>query len=311
MVTAEDHQKFHDGLASSADDLDAFEHPHSLLLEPVFDSITSSEQEVVGILIAVIPWDKYVTKLLPASVVGIQVVLKNTCGQAFTYDIVGDSAVYLGAEDLHDTRYNHMEVQIDLARYIRPEIVTQTPGHCMYSFSVFPSDKYFVANESKTPLYFTMVVASTFFLMAFTFFVYDRFVQRRNIKVLDAAARSNMIVSSLFPSNVRDRLFQNDASASKKTSIHAPAKSQLKNFLTDDGESGESIDEESEILKTKPIADLFPETTILFADIAGFTAWSSMREPAQVFTLLETLYRAFDSIAKRRNVFKVETVGDC
>ena len=27
--------------------------------------------------------------------------------------------------------------------------------------------------------------------------------------------------------------------------------------------------------------------------------------------MLETVYRAFDDIAKRRRVFKVETVGDC
>jgi class 3 adenylate cyclase len=30
-----------------------------------------------------------------------------------------------------------------------------------------------------------------------------------------------------------------------------------------------------------------------------------------VFTLLETVYHAFDEIAKRRRVFKVETIGDC
>ena len=36
-------------------------------------------------------------------------------------------------------------------------------------------------------------------------------------------------------------------------------------------------------------------------------AWSSVREPSQVFTLLETLFHAFDSIAQRRKVFKVET----
>ena len=36
-----------------------------------------------------------------------------------------------------------------------------------------------------------------------------------------------------------------------------------------------------------------------------------MREPSQVFTLLETVYGAFDKIALRRRVFKVETVGDC
>lgn len=64
-------------------------------------------------------------------------------------------------------------------------------------------------------------------------------------------------------------------------------------------------------VSSPPIADLFPNTTVLFADIAGFTAWSSQREPPQVFTLLETLYRSFDVIAKKLKVFKVETIGDC
>ena len=49
----------------------------------------------------------------------------------------------------------------------------------------------------------------------------------------------------------------------------------------------------------------------MFADVEGFTAWSSVREPSQVFTLLETLYAAFDRVAVKRRVFKVETVGDC
>jgi class 3 adenylate cyclase len=63
--------------------------------------------------------------------------------------------------------------------------------------------------------------------------------------------------------------------------------------------------------RSQPLADLFLETTILFADIAGFTAWSSVREPHHVFTLLETVYGAFDTIAIRRGIFKVETMGDC
>ena len=43
----------------------------------------------------------------------------------------------------------------------------------------------------------------------------------------------------------------------------------------------------------------------MFADLVGFTAWSSVREPVQVFILLETVYGAFDEIAKKRGVFKV------
>lgn len=60
-----------------------------------------------------------------------------------------------------------------------------------------------------------------------------------------------------------------------------------------------------------PLADLILETTIIFADIVGFTAWSSVREPSQVFLLLETIFASFDGLAKQYGVFKVETVGDC
>ena len=82
---------------------------------------------------------------------------------------------------------------------------------------------------------------------------------------------------------------------------------------TGTGQIKELLDESqsTSIFKTKPIADLFPEVTVMFADLVGFTAWSSTREPAQVFTLLETIYHEFDQIAQRRRVFKVETVGDC
>ena len=50
---------------------------------------------------------------------------------------------------------------------------------------------------------------------------------------------------------------------------------------------------------------------IINTDISGFTAWSSQREPPQVFALLETIYGAFDKIAYRHSVMKIETVGDC
>jgi hypothetical protein len=57
------------------------------------------------------------------------------------------------------------------------------------------------------------------------------------------------------------------------------------------------------------IADFHPETTIIFMDIRGFTAWCSEREPGQVFTLLESLYNSFDVIAGKRGVYKVRSFG--
>jgi class 3 adenylate cyclase len=63
--------------------------------------------------------------------------------------------------------------------------------------------------------------------------------------------------------------------------------------------------------KSTPVAQYYPNVTVLFADVVGFTSWSSIRDPYQVFTLLETLYEAFDELAEAKGVFKVETVGDC
>jgi class 3 adenylate cyclase len=36
-----------------------------------------------------------------------------------------------------------------------------------------------------------------------------------------------------------------------------------------------------------------------------------MKDPNQVFTLLEAVFQAFDHIAKKRGIYKVETIGDC
>jgi class 3 adenylate cyclase len=125
------------------------------------------------------------------------------------------------------------------------------------------------------------------------------------------AKRTNAIAASLFPSNVRDRMFKDaeeqaerDVMNKTKMGAHASGKNRLKDYLDEADEGGQG-------LQTKPIADLFQNTTIMFADIKGFTAWSSSKEPSQVFTLLETIYQAFDEIARRRRVFKVETIGDC
>jgi hypothetical protein len=85
-------------------------------------------------------------------------------------------------------------------------------------------------------------------------------------------------------------------------------KNRLRNYLTDTP-FNTSIPQRS--IGGEPIADFWPNTTILFAGLSGFTAWSSTREPTQVFTLLETVYGTMDSTARKLGVFKVETVGEC
>ena len=177
-----------------------------------------------------------------------------------------------------------------------------------YSLTIIPTEELEHTFHNSLPLFFTLIVTGTFVLMTSTFLLYDRFVAKRNAVVTSAAARSDAIVTSMFPSNVRDRLYEEAAVNANDPSAPRPKEEEMAPLPSNS--SHNQVDENGRF-KTKPIADLFPETTIMFADLAGFTAWSSVREPTQVFILLETVYRAFDEIASRRKVYKVETVGDC
>jgi Adenylate and Guanylate cyclase catalytic domain len=137
------------------------------------------------------------------------------------------------------------------------------------------------------------------------FLVYDRLVERRQALVLHRALQSSAIVSSLFPHNVVERLMiPANPEGSLNSSVQFSTSSQrLKHFLV--GRNNDGAD-----AGIQPVADLFPFTTVLFADIAGFTAWCSTRDPSLVFLLLQNIYRALDILAKRHCVFKVETIGD-
>jgi Adenylate and Guanylate cyclase catalytic domain len=153
---------------------------------------------------------------------------------------------------------------------------------------------YYDNRISNTPVLVTFAVAVTMAFAVLLFIVYDRLVEKRQSIVLQTANQSSAIVSSLFPKSVTNRLLESALGSG------ASAKTRLKSFLSD-CQDNEGL---------QPIADLFLETTVLFADIAGFTAWSSTRDPTHVFTLLQSLYQGFDVIASKLKVFKVETIGD-
>lgn len=57
--------------------------------------------------------------------------------------------------------------------------------------------------------------------------------------------------------------------------------------------------------------DRYPKMTILFADICGFTSWSSDKNPIEVVSMLSNLFSAFDHLCVKNNVYKVHTIGDC
>jgi len=58
------------------------------------------------------------------------------------------------------------------------------------------------------------------------------------------------------------------------------------------------------------IADAFPEATVLFADIVGFTPLAEGLPPEDVVALLDAIFSGWDRLAARHGVEKIKTIGD-
>eukprot|EP00980_Cylindrotheca_fusiformis_P012039 scaffold2858_cov109-Cylindrotheca_fusiformis.AAC.3 len=283
------------------------------ILQPVFDLADTADEDrrVVGGISLTLHWLDYFKNLFHGvdSDVRLIVVLKNSCppshnasaisDHVVTYQIDGSDAIVLGEEDLHDPKYDSLEVTetfIDLG----VDHANVPDGLCIPTsrLHVYPSDLLEKKFETRNRAIYTSAVVVIFSFTVLVFLLYDFVVRRLQRTVMDRINKQDMIVANVFPSAIRDRLYQAKGNALKQSQ----SVDQSTNSLGSDSEMGKM---------GAPLADLFPNTSIVFADIAGFTAWSSAREPQQVFILLENIYGALDTIANRYAIFKVETVGDC
>lgn len=132
-------------------------------------------------------------------------------GELVTDRINAFQARILGLGDLHDPNYDDTVVTVSLTDYLFPNSTSRVAGHCEYTFKAYSSAEYEASAKSMMPLIITASAAVFFILQALTFLLYDCFVQRRNTIVTGAASQSHAILSSLFPSQVRDKLFEERA----------------------------------------------------------------------------------------------------
>eukprot|EP00934_Nitzschia_sp_Nitz4_P000009 Nitzschia sp. Nitz4//scaffold115_size69933//4295//7888//NITZ4_005995-RA/size69933-processed-gene-0.50-mRNA-1//1//CDS//3329533478//9//frame0 len=282
--------------------------PESIIMVPVYreSSLEPSIDHLVATVSVSIPWHIYFGNLLSESIEPLVLVISNDCGLSFSYQIDGPNVLYLGEGDHHDSKYDHHRVSTKFNAF-------HVSMDCPYDLSVYPTEMFASKYDTNEPVHYTIAVLCIFLFTIGVFFIYDRFVEQRQVKVLTTAERSNALVASLFPQDVAKRLME-DATSIRSEEFTESQKFQLgvKTFQEEKWHVNMNNHQHDDLLTgSKPIAELFPMATVLFADIVGFTAWSSEREPSQVFELLEQIYSSFDAIAKRRRIFKVETIGDC
>jgi hypothetical protein len=282
------------------------------------DILLLSKNIVTGILSMSFYWRHYLLDLLPPTFDGIILVFENQCSKngtsttnsssassfpSFTYQINGPSAQFLGVGDQHETQFNDMEQSAWLmmkrssgenvndadtaAAYTGIPI---NEDHCPFSVRVYPSQVMKSRYTTNSPITLTMASILIFVLTSALFIVYDCWVERRQRKILQKAVHSIAIVSSLFPSVVRDRIFPFASSSpmspsssrtiGENVAAEDTPRKRLKGIISRRSSVGGSTDSSQKqqdmgIVNdySKPVAELFPDSTVLFSDIAGFTAW--------------------------------------
>jgi hypothetical protein len=116
------------------------------------------------------------------------------------------------------------------------------------------------------PILICMAVFSVFLFTVAMFMLYNRLVDKRQKLVVGKAAQTTAIVSSLFPKQVMEKLI---AEQQQKQQEKTWPTNRLKSAMSND----EKLQDQADPAKLQ-IADLFPNCSVLFADIVGFTAWS-------------------------------------
>ncbi len=98
--------------------------PLNILFYPVFQDFDDSKpRKAVGILGFELYWEKFLRQLLPNHASGIVAVIANTCGQVYTFEILGEDALYVGPGDLHHSGFDGMVEEMDLSAIQVPCLV--------------------------------------------------------------------------------------------------------------------------------------------------------------------------------------------
>jgi hypothetical protein len=187
------------------------------------------------------------------------VVVDDSCGKAYTYDLHWLEGHVRGEGDLHDGKYDHVKVSASFASgtgsVVNEALVEQ--GHCHYVMDMYPSDEFLSSYETNTPVIYALAVAMIFIFTLAIFAIYDWNVSRRQAMVMNKAIKTQAIVSSLFPKSVQDRIMQEVEEEVANENNRGTRKDQLKSFLR---EGNDSNDMAKTLGTSKPIADLFVRT---------------------------------------------------
>ena len=209
--------------------------PVGITYVPIFDHRydSNSQDNMVGLFMNTISWSSILTvnggllynKNEKTDEYGLMTVLDNDCGdssqsesQQFSFLINAESGEveFLGEGDRHDETYDDLKTTYSLQSLLgtgNDFLISQSKlkldtTYCNYRIYVYPSAELEESYQTNNRIWYAIAIALIFVITASVFACYDVIMEHRKQRILQAAVEARMIVASLFPEQVRGRLFE-------------------------------------------------------------------------------------------------------
>ena len=242
-------------------------NPHAFIIGPIFNKIDEEqEQQIVGISIGVTPYGNLFDRLLPQYADGgIVAVVEDDCGNALSFQLSSGKAIFLGYGDFHDPNFDEYEQVTNNIELYDEDDIEYLCGHRLYLYPTASLKQSYTTNS--VGIYVAIIGIAVTLILAFA--IYDYLVTKRQKKTMQSAIKTRAIVSSLFPEKIARKLVNeacepSDDGKKAKTFLNARAKLETIMHKETDLENQEHMNKDS-----KPLAELFPEATIMFGDLVG------------------------------------------
>jgi len=237
-----------------------------VIVSPVFESFAASK-DTVGYLIEVLSWKTFWKEAAPQGTKPCILHLESSCGQQLTYRVSAAEVELLSRGEAYDGGYQDMVVSGSFSEFTNsPDLVDEQglPSICVYTINIFPTQAIEDEFISRHPLWFTLGVVGLYLLTTALFLAFDIVVTRQRDAVELEARKQSALVSSLFPKSIQAKMLQ-DAEETRMNKKVGKGKAGIKDFLNgndltaDLGGRG-AKKPATAADKSKPIADLFPES---------------------------------------------------
>jgi hypothetical protein len=156
------------------------EEPLSILVHPIYSNFDNGT--VVGYVQSIVQWKHILSEVLEDSEAAYAVVSAkcHDIESFFTIKVTGPTAEFQGTGDTRKAKFDKHVKTVSISLGTPDEgYGSEGDASCKYTMLLYPTEELSASYDSKRPQLYTTIIGAVFFIMAATFFSYDRYVHLR------------------------------------------------------------------------------------------------------------------------------------